>query len=198
MSGHFTRVKASRITFVSVPRACTAREHRKRQSERARSCSLRLKRLRTLKQLYPVHQRPSTACARLQTTRHKALSPMASRAVYDSSREFSTFEGGIVLDPSPGGMISSMESTILPVKVSPDGQEDLLIFATACKQGAHTCAKLRTKVKKVNHICPQKPIEKNIAKTREAQSAKRKAQSPCLHRKAKVAIGESLSHCSRL
>jgi hypothetical protein len=193
MSGHFTRVKASRITFVGVPRACTTREHRERQSERARSCSLRLKRLRTLKQLYPVHQRPSTACARLQTTRHKALSPMASRAVYDSSREFSTFEGGIVLDPSPGGMISSMESTIVPVKVSPDGQEDLLIFATACKQGVHTCAKLRTKVKKVNNICPQKPIEKNNPATREVQSAKRKAQSQCLHRRAKVAMGPSIT-----
>ena len=192
MSGHFTRVKASRITFVGVPRACTTREHRERQSERARSCSLRLKRLRTLKQLYPVHQRASTACAWLQTTRHKALSPMASRAVYDSSREFSTFEGGIVLDPSPGGMISSMESTIVPVKVSPDGQEDLLISATACKQGACTCAKSRANVKNVNRICLGQWAQRGIAATREAQSAKRKAQSRRRNRKAKVAIGQSL------
>ena len=198
MSGHFTRVKASRITFVSVPRACTAREHRKRQSERARSCSLRLKRLRTLKQLYPVHQRASTACAWLQTTRHKALSPMASRAVYDSSREFSTFEGGIVLDPSPGGMISSMESTIVPVKVSPDGQEDLLIFATACKQGAHTCAKSRTKIENRHYWNPGQWAQEGIPATREASSARRKAQSRRRNRKAKVAMGQSITTGYRL
>ena len=46
---------------------------------------------------------------------------MASRAVYDYSREFSTFDGGLVLAQPNAGMTGSMESTMVPVKVSTDG-----------------------------------------------------------------------------
>ena len=88
----------------------------------------------SLKHIYSVHLRPPAARPERETTRRIALSPMASRAIYDSSMQFQAFNLCLVLVPSPSGMYRSIVTTIVPMKVPPDHRYDVLTFASACIQ----------------------------------------------------------------
>ena len=103
----------------------------RKESTRANSYRLRLKRAWTLNLLKAFHSRPPVIGPRHHTTTCTALFPTASRSAIDMRRWFLISFCPRDLDLAAGAMSSMMEVTMTMSMVSPGGQDQVLTFAPA-------------------------------------------------------------------
>ena len=114
-----------------------------RQSDRAQGYKSQPVCAYSLKHNYSDRLSPRAAGPRLQTTRHGALPPAASRRLSDRSREFSTFDVRLAVDLSGGGTCDLTAPMMEPMMVPSDRRDQVVTFVSACQQESNAVWRMR-------------------------------------------------------